>query len=648
MKHLALNSEEPDGLDGDTIETLKGLLASCTSLRKSQIAAEQARRFEEVARFDNEAMILLLQIKDKAKLIDETADAWQSLYDEDPGVDIVVRNLINSHAKHRRGEDALDLTNRHFPADTDERGILVQRASILEAIGYPGQSYELYERLIQEQPEDDRARLHYAIRLAKVGRFADAVHAIEPVSDKLEEDERHAKTFAQWRAKVDVLRRLAPDRDLEGVDCRILSLECLLRQFENREVSTPSDGYNIALVTGGLGAGGAERQLSRLARLLKSEHGDLHKVCVVVKTLLLNEVKPNDFFLPDLQADEIEVVEIEAMEPVAAARQVDLDKDTALLFSMLPPQVHYGVTRIAPYYRENKINVASVWQDGATLYGCLAALFAGVPNIQLVFRGLPPSVRKERDQPEYEVLYKGMARIPGVTLVSNSKLVAGEYARWLDIDEADVDILYNAVTAYPTDSEAEDEQKWRKFAERTYDADTTLGGVFRLEGLKQPSLWVNFAAHYYERFPKSRFILLGDGRMREKLEKQIASLGLTDRFLLVGRTRSVGFWYQKMDVKLLLSQFEGLPNVLIEAQAAGVPVLATPTGGSSECFVEGETGYILDDILKPDLNKAVEKAHELATRFRNDAGASQAARDFVGQRFSDEQSLRTFLRLCEA
>ncbi|MWV26651.1 glycosyltransferase [Aurantiacibacter rhizosphaerae] len=620
MKSHALQSKGELGLDGDTIKTLKELLGRCTSLRASQIAAEQARRFEEVARFDNEAMILLLQIKDKAKLIDETGDAWQALYDEDPGVDIVVRNLINSHAKHRRGEDALHLINRHFPQDTDQRAVLIQRASMLEAIGFPEQSYETYERLIQEEPEDDRARLHYAIRLAKVGRLADAVRIIDPVAEKLEQDERHAKTFADWRAKVDVLHRLAPERDLQGVDCRILSLECLLRQFENREITKPRGRYNIALVTGGLGAGGAERQLSRLARLLKSEHGDLHKVCVVVKTLLLNEVKPNDFFLPDLQADEIEVVEIEAMEPVAAARQVDLDEDTALLFAMLPPQVHYGVTRLAPYYRKNKFNVASVWQDGATLYGCLAALFAGVPNIQLVFRGLPPSVRKERDQPEYEVLFKGMARIPGVTLVSNSKLVAGEYARWLEIEEDKVDILYNAVTAYSTENEAEDEEKWQKFAERTFDADTTLGGVFRLEGLKQPSLWVNFAAHYYERFPKSRFILLGDGRMRETLKKQIASLGLTDRFLLVGRTRSVGFWYEKMDVKLLLSQFEGLPNVLIEAQAAGVPVLATPTGGSSECFVEGETGYILDDILEPDLNMAVEKAHELATRFREDAG----------------------------
>lgn len=648
MKNFALPTEETQDLDGDTIEILTALFAECTSLRKSQIAAEKARRFEEVARYDTDAQLLLLQIKDKAKLIDETAPIWQSLYDEDPGREIVVRNLINSYSKHGRKQDALEVVNRHYAEDIGERAILLKRAGILEAIGFADESYELFQKLIDEDPEDERARLQYAVRLAKTGRFADAVSFTDPVAEVLDADERYAKMLVEWRAKVDVLRRLAPDRDLTGVDCRILSLECLLRKYENRDVRDPGDGYNISLVTGGLGAGGAERQLSRLARLLKSEHGDLHKVSVIVKTLLLNEVKPNDFFLPDLQAAEIEVVEIEAMQPVRADRQVELDDDTRLLFSMLPPQVHYGVTRLAPYYRDNEIDVASVWQDGATLYGGLAALFAGVPNIQLVFRGLPPSVRKERNQPEYEVLFKGMAKIPGVTLVCNSRLVAGEYARWLDMPEDSVEILYNAVTAYPTGTEVSDEEKWLEFEEKTIGADTTLGGVFRLEPLKQPSLWVKFAARYHSRYPNSRFILLGDGRMRERLEEQIATLGLMDRFLLVGRTRSVGFWYEKMDVKLLLSRFEGLPNVLIEAQAAGLPVVATPTGGSSECFVEGETGYILDDIVKPDLTVAVEKAHELATRFRSEPAASQAARDFVGRRFSDEQSLRTFLRLCQA
>ena len=186
-----------------------------------------------------------------------------------------------------------------------------------------------------------------------------------------------------------------------------------MEKYANREVRTPGDKQRIALVTGGLGAGGAERQLTRLAGLLKSEYGGLDKVSVVVKTLLQNEIKPNDFFLPDLEAEEIDVVEIEAMKPVSASRQIELDEDCQILYSMLPPQIYYGVTRLAPYYRDEKIDIASVWQDGATLYGALAALFAGVPKIHLVFRGLPPSVRKERERPEYEIMFRAMAKNAG-------------------------------------------------------------------------------------------------------------------------------------------------------------------------------------------------------------------------------------------
>lgn len=648
MRELATQPKDDPEFGGDTIRILTELLARCTSLRNSQLAAEEARRFEEVAAFDPEAQILLAQIKDKAKLIDETAPVWQSLYDEYPGREDVVRNLIMSYSKHGRQDDARTVLDRHYGEDALDRAILLRRAGTLEAIGFADESYALFENLIEAEPDDDRARLQYAIRLAKVGRLADAVAVMEPVADALEGDERSLKMLTEWRTKVDCLRRLAPDEVLEGKDCRIVALGCLLHTYETRTPRETGENLKIALVTGGLGAGGAERQLSRLARLLKSEFGDQHDVSVFVKTLLLNHVKPNDFFLPDLQADEIPVSELEAMQPIAAARQQELDADSKLLFSMLPPQVHYGVTRLSPRFREEEFDVASVWQDGATLYGALAALFAGVPQIQLVFRGLPPNVRSERDQPEYETLYKGMARIPGVKLVCNSRIVANEYARWLDLPEDSVEILYNAVTACHTAIEQRDEELWADFSEKTYDAETTLGGVFRLEPLKQPGLWVKLAAEFHARHPRSRFILLGDGRMREALEKQIASLGLSERFLLVGRTRSVGFWYDKMDVKLLLSRFEGLPNVLIEAQAAGLPVVATPTGGCSECFIEGHTGHILDDILRPDLVAAVAKTHRLATKFRKDPKASQAARDFVGERFSDEQSLRTFLQLCQA
>lgn len=60
-----------------------------------------------------------------------------------------------------------------------------------------------------------------------------------------------------------------------------------------------------------------------------------------------------------------------------------------------------------------------------------------------------------------------------------------------------------------------------------------------------------------------------------------------------------------MDVFILFSRYEGLPNVLIEAQMVGVPVISTPAGGSAECFIEGVSGFILDDAQTVNLDQSL-------------------------------------------
>jgi glycosyltransferase involved in cell wall biosynthesis len=61
-----------------------------------------------------------------------------------------------------------------------------------------------------------------------------------------------------------------------------------------------------------------------------------------------------------------------------------------------------------------------------------------------------------------------------------------------------------------------------------------------------------------------------------------------------------------MDIFVLLSRFEGLPNVLIEAQMCGVPVVSTPAGSAEDTFLNGETGFLLPDVENPDIDEIVE------------------------------------------
>jgi glycosyltransferase involved in cell wall biosynthesis len=353
-----------------------------------------------------------------------------------------------------------------------------------------------------------------------------------------------------------------------------------------------------------------------------------------------------DFFLPVLADAQIPVTEINGLPAISTSHQSVADPGLTRLLEQLPPPVHYGVTRLAPLLRANAFDVVSLWQDGTCLFGALAALFAGVPTIHLVFRGLPPNIRKDRFREEYPVLYQALAQVPGVYFVSNSRTAAQEYAQWLGIPLERFHILYNGVPELTTGSSAEDEKKWNTFQACTTDATETIGGVFRLEPDKRPQLWIKLAALYLKQRPQARFFIVGDGRLLDNMVALAEELCVTDRLLFVGLSNHVGYWYSQMDAKVLLSRFEGLPNVLIEAQLLGVPVVSTPAGGAGECFIENVTGHLLADVEHPDLNEACEKIASMVDLMRGNDVLKQHSRQRARELFSLSAMLSKFLGLC--
>jgi glycosyltransferase involved in cell wall biosynthesis len=100
-----------------------------------------------------------------------------------------------------------------------------------------------------------------------------------------------------------------------------------------------------------------------------------------------------------------------------------------------------------------------------------------------------------------------------------------------------------------------------------------------------------------------------------------------------------------MEVLVLLSRYEGLPNVLIEAQYMGVRVVTTPAGGAAECLMDGVTGHVLECAEKPDLDGIVERANDLAMKSSDhglfvDGGPGRA---FLDSRFSIPHMLAQFV-----
>jgi glycosyltransferase involved in cell wall biosynthesis len=139
-----------------------------------------------------------------------------------------------------------------------------------------------------------------------------------------------------------------------------------------------------------------------------------------------------------------------------------------------------------------------------------------------------------------------------------------------------------------------------------------------------------------------RFILFGEGVERNALEQQIAALGLIGQFTLAGFRDDLDRWLPWADVVVLPSFTEGLPNVALEAAAAGVPVVATAVGGTPEVVRDSQTGYLVPAGNPQALSeRIVELCRNDLLRVRMGA----AGRQFMHDHFSFASQARAYQRL---
>jgi glycosyltransferase involved in cell wall biosynthesis len=149
------------------------------------------------------------------------------------------------------------------------------------------------------------------------------------------------------------------------------------------------------------------------------------------------------------------------------------------------------------------------------------------------------------------------------------------------------------------------------------------------------------AARLLAREPaETGFILFGDGPLREPLRAQVAAAGLEGQLVLAGFRDDLDRLLPFVDLLVLSSLTEGLPNVILEAMAAAVPVVATAVGGVPELVEDGVTGYL---VPPAEPRALADRIGGLLRRQRQDFG--QAGRCRVAQRFTFDVQARAYLDL---
>jgi glycosyltransferase involved in cell wall biosynthesis len=119
--------------------------------------------------------------------------------------------------------------------------------------------------------------------------------------------------------------------------------------------------------------------------------------------------------------------------------------------------------------------------------------------------------------------------------------------------------------------------------------------VGRLTAIKQHDLFLRVARAVPETHPSPLFVIVGDGERREELEALTRQLGLDGRVQFLGWRKDLATVYGATDVCVLTSRNEGTPVAVIEALAAGVPVVSTDVGGVRDVINDPVLGAIAPD-----------------------------------------------------
>ncbi|MBN1993496.1 MAG: glycosyltransferase family 4 protein [Anaerolineae bacterium] len=120
-----------------------------------------------------------------------------------------------------------------------------------------------------------------------------------------------------------------------------------------------------------------------------------------------------------------------------------------------------------------------------------------------------------------------------------------------------------------------------------------VGTVTRLSPQKAPLDFVQAAGIIASSAPEARFVLVGGGPLRAQVEAEIARLGLAERFVLTGLRRDIPELMAAFDIFVLSSLWEGLPRVLPQAMATGLPIVATAIDGNAEAITDGVNGRLV-------------------------------------------------------
>jgi glycosyltransferase involved in cell wall biosynthesis len=139
-----------------------------------------------------------------------------------------------------------------------------------------------------------------------------------------------------------------------------------------------------------------------------------------------------------------------------------------------------------------------------------------------------------------------------------------------------------------------------------HHTDVWIGTIAELHPIKHLNRAIDSVASISRTSPKVRYVIIGAGECKEKLQQQVRDLGVEEHVFFTGSLYEASRFLKAFDIFVLPSASEAFGYVLLEAGLAHVPVIATNTGGITDIITDQETGLLVPPSDTPALTHAIQ------------------------------------------
>lgn len=287
--------------------------------------------------------------------------------------------------------------------------------------------------------------------------------------------------------------------------------------------------------------------------------------------------------------------------------------------------------------KRREIKIVRTHQYHANLYGRIAANLAGVPCIVASIHNI-----YNRDKKIHRRMINRF--LAGLTdkIIAVSETVGRDIMKYDSIPEDKIMVIYNGIETSRFVGKSEGSAVRKEFGIPSHVS--VIGIVGRLVHQKGHKYLLEAMVRIKAKFPGSLLLIVGDGPLKENLTEYANSLGIGDGVIFTGSRMDIPDLLTAMDIFVFPSFREGLGNALLEAMAAGKPIIATDVAPMREIINSDEVGILVPPRDSDVLGSAIERL--LSERAQAEA-LGRAARKRALSFFDIKNTVDNYTRLFE-